>query len=158
MSLVIVGCVVCLGCCWPKDALLACWPRFLHHAPDYCLNRRRVSLNMDRKKANGYLRCLPHVCFSSLFCSAWPLRASVIQRLAAPGSKVKGLGSAAALLGGVCAYGARLRPTQITKGRSTSSLECPGNNININYNRTDVSVNMSVCLYINVGFSPSLSS
>ena len=62
----------------------------------------------------------------AFFCSVWPLRASVIQRLAA-----KGRGSAAALLGGVCANGARLRPTQTTKGRSTSSLECPGNYIQI---------------------------
>ena len=87
----------------------------------------------------------------AFFCSVWPLRASVIQRLAA-----KGRGSAAALLGGVCAYGARRPPTQITKGCSTNSLECPGDYIQISYNRTDVSVNLSVCLYINVGFCPAL--
>ena len=143
MSLVFVGCVVCLGCCWPKDALLACWPRFLQHAPDYCLNPRRASLNMDRKTANCYLRCLPRPFLIQRLLQRLDIeRASVIQRLAAPGSKVKGRGSAAALLGGACGYGARRRPAP---KKQKGTLECPGKYKQVNFKQTYVSVNMSVC-------------
>ena len=116
MSLSIVAFVVCLGCCWRKETLLAGWPWFLRHGSDSCQHRRLHTTG------------LPHPRSVKPFLQRLPAEGRLHTKVGGTGfqSEGPGRGPAEPLLRGACGHGPLRWPTHKTKEPSTSAFECPG--------------------------------